>query len=156
MGRAWWTGIVLSLSILALSFPAQAQQAGERYAVGFHLGLKSFGFAARLGGGGAWALEGVLGLWGNSENYALRGLRTLRRAPHWRTYAVGVAAMWRDAYSAFLIDSIEYAVGVGLEYDWLARRGDDAPPVAWLLEMGMGFDSDRFGMTVGVGLRYKF
>jgi len=153
--------LILVFVLLLTSGTAFAQEQEEgKYKIGFQASFPSYGLSGIMRVNEKVSVQGVAAPFGDVTTFAVRGLYRFREEPGWNAYGYGSFGMYN--YTAGTIDESKtgFGAGVGIEYDWQMRFGEDAPPLTSNLEIGIGsvnFDYyDYSTFSFGVGTHYKF
>ena len=151
----------LALSTLLLSGLSTTVMAndGDVY-VGFQSsGFSSNGISAKLDLTDKYTVQGIVGFFGDVNNYSVRGLYHFKQKDHYNLYGYGSLGMW-SWNNAFYDESVlGYGAGAGVEYD---LRGLDSEFIPLFVNLELGMDIVNFdhytygGVELGLGLHYKF
>lgn len=149
----------LSLSVPAYSLDlGQPLKAGEeKYAIGAQSGFTSYGISMKYRHTDIVTVQGTLGLFGDVQNYGVRGLYTFKDEGLYSLYGFGGLGLWTWDSGVSSIDDetvIGFNAGAGVEYEVV-------PKILVSAELGLGVvNFDNYGgfssLGLGLGAHYRF
>lgn len=151
----------LTTATLLLTVSQSTLIAEENIGIGFQSsGFSSNGLSVKADIGDKYVAQGVVGFFGDVNNYSVRGLYKFQENTHYNLYGYGSIGMWRWDSVFFGDESVlGYGAGAGIEYD-LRALNSNMVPLFVNVELGMDFvnfdNYDYGGFGLGLGLHYKF
>ena len=145
----------------------------SKWAFGLQAAPLLFGLSLRREINDKWQVQGILQPTGDDLSVGARVLRTATEKKFWRSYLFAGIAHENDSSSGFFIgdqdsDFKETAIsgGLGVEWSWNVKN-PSLPPLAWSLELGLGYSSedfeddfndaeDDFFIAAGAAIHYMF
>ena len=146
--------------------PAKSSEVSEmqkpKYAVGFQGSFPAYGLSGKMDITDTFTGQAIIGIVGNLQTFAGRGIYNFKREPFWDAYGYGMIGAWRySAWSNYSETVLGFGAGAGIEYDW-RKFDDELPPIYWNMELGLGFANfnkvnyNFSTIMFGVGVHYRF
>ena len=153
--------LALSVLVAASCQLNAADFSNKNIYAGFQSSWPSHGLSVKMDMTDKISAQGVIGFFGDLNNYSVRGNYKFKKDQFWDMYGFGSLGLWTwDGYGSFADESVVgIGGGAGFEYD---LRGLDRSfiPLFVSAELGLNiasFDHYNFSsLGLGVGVHYKF